>query len=92
MPRRMLGPEWRAFFIRVWKSLPSRCVLKTLRKSPKRTISASSGFGLLQMVLVQMSGSVPVRMLSPEGGWIVRSHIGWREEQSILYKGVETSP
>ena len=25
----------RAFFIRVWKSLPSRCVLKTLRGNPK---------------------------------------------------------
>ena len=23
-------------------------------------------------------------------GWIVRSHIGWREERSILYKSVKT--
>ena len=28
----------------------------------------------------------------PSRGWIVRSHIGWRGEQSIPYKGVETSP
>ena len=26
------------------------------------------------------------------GGWIVRSHINWGGEQTILYKGVETSP
>ena len=38
------------------------------------------------------AGGVPKRTLSPEGGWIVRSHIGWRGERSILYKGVETSP
>ena len=30
--------------------------------------------------------------LGLEGGWIVRSHIGWKGEQSILYKGVKTSP
>ena len=37
-------------------------------------------------------GGVPARTLGPEGGWIVRSHISWGGEQSILYKGVETSP
>ena len=25
-----------------------------------------------------------------QGGWIVRSHIGWRGERNIPYKGVET--
>ena len=35
---------------------------------------------------------VPARILGLEGGWIVRSHIGWRGEQNIFYKGVETSP
>ena len=35
---------------------------------------------------------MPARMLGTEGGWIVRSHIGWGREQSIFYKGVETSP
>ena len=25
-------------------------------------------------------------------GWILRSHLGWRGEQNILYNGVETSP
>ena len=34
---------------------------------------------------------MPARTLGTEGGWIVRFHIGWRGEQSILYKGVETS-
>ena len=27
-----------------------------------------------------------------EGGWIMRSHIDWGGERSILYKDVETSP
>ena len=34
----------------MWKPLPSRRVLKTLRGSPKRTTFASGGFGSLQMV------------------------------------------
>ena len=38
------------------------------------------------------SDSVPVRILGPQGRWIVRSHIGWRGERNIPYKGVETSP
>ena len=45
-------------FIRVWKPFPSRRVLKNLegtpkRENPKRTISVSSGHGLLQMVSEQ---------------------------------------
>ena len=48
----LVGEENKAFFIRMRKPLPlsSRCVLKTLRGSPKRTISANGGLGLLQMV------------------------------------------
>ena len=34
---------------------------------------------------------MPARTLGPKGGWIVRSHIGWKGERNILYKGVETS-
>ena len=36
-----------AFFIRVWFSLPSIRILKTLRESPKKTISASGGLEML---------------------------------------------
>ena len=32
------------------------------------------------------------RTLDPEGGRIVRSHIGWGGERNILYKGVKTTP
>ena len=39
------------FLINVSKLLPSRRVLKTLRESLKRTISASGGLEPLQMVL-----------------------------------------
>ena len=28
----------------------------------------------------------------PRRGWIVMSHIGWRGEQTTIYKGVETFP
>ena len=28
----------------------------------------------------------------PKWGWIVKSHLGWRGEQNIIYKSVETSP
>ena len=51
----MVGEENETFFIRVWKPLPSICVLKLERKSererPKRTIFDCSGFRLLQMIL-----------------------------------------
>ena len=40
---------------------------KPERESPKKTISASSGFGLLQMV--SEPDTSPARRLSPEGGW-----------------------
>ena len=40
--------EQNIFFIRVWKSLSSRRVLKSLRESLKRTIFASGELGLLQ--------------------------------------------
>ena len=36
------------FFIRTWKPLPSRCILKTLRESPKKTVFASDRLGPLQ--------------------------------------------
>ena len=35
---------------------------------------------------------VPARTLGLKKGWIVRSHVGWRRKQSIIYKSVETSP
>ena len=76
----------------MWKHLPSRRVLKTLRENPKRTISASGGFGLLQMESEPNTGRCAYKDAEPQRGWIVRSHLGWRGKRSILYKGVETSP
>ena len=58
----------------------------------KRIIFASSGLGLLQMVLesgIERCANEDVGSLR---GWIVRSHISWRGERNIPYKGVETSP
>ena len=51
-----------------------------IRNGPKQTISASSGLELLQMVSELDIGGVLTRMLGPQVGWIVRSHIGWRGE------------
>ena len=49
----LVGEENETLFIRVWKPVPRRRILKTLRgnpkgKSSKRTISASGRLGLLQ--------------------------------------------
>ena len=38
------------------------------------------------------TNGVPARMMGPQGEWIVVSHIGWKEERNISYKGVVTSP
>ena len=40
----------------MWKPFPRRHVFKTLRESPKRTISASGELRLLQMVLEPNTG------------------------------------
>ena len=56
------------------------------------TISVSGGFRLLQMVLKPVIRRCANEDVGPPQGWIVRSHIGWRGERSIPYKGVETSP
>ena len=49
------------------------------RNEPKRTIFASGGLGLLHESDIVRCASEDVR---PPRGWIVRSHIGWRGEQS----------
>ena len=46
---------------------------------------------MLQMVLEPDTERCATEDAGPQGGWIVRSHFGWRGEQSIPYKGVETS-
>ena len=60
--------ENETFFIRVWKPLPSKHVLKTLKASPKRTISASSGFEPLQMVLEPNTGQCANEEAKPQKG------------------------
>ena len=87
----MVGEENETLFIRVWKPLPSRHVLKTLRESSKRTISASDGLGPLQMVLEPVTGrcaseeailrrGVDMRQCaSKDVGPRWGSHIDWRK-------------
>ena len=55
-------------------------------------ISASGGLGLLQLVSELDTRWCAIKDTGPRREWIVGSHIGWRGEQNILYKGVETSP
>ena len=64
---------------------------KLERESSKSIISASGELGLLQMVSEPNTGQCASEDAGHPRGWIVRSHIGWRGEQSITYKGVETS-
>ena len=66
--------------------------LTTICNGSERTIFASSGFWLLQMLLEPDTGRCVNEDVGSQGEWIVRSHISWREERNIPYKGVETSP
>ena len=63
----------------------------TIRNGPKWTISARRGLELLQMVLESYTGHCVSEDAGPPRGLIVRSHIDWRGERNIPYKGVETS-
>ena len=68
-----VGEGNKTLFIRVWKPLPSTCILKTLRGSPKEI--AQRGLYLLALGLdhyklyqTQTSDCVSVRMLDPKRG------------------------
>ena len=61
-----------------------------IHNGPKQTISANGGFGLLQMVSDSGTERCAMEDTGSPRGWIVRSHIGWRGERNIPYKGVET--
>ena len=65
--------------------------VKPRREISKRTISASGGFELLQIVSKPITGQCASDDAGPQGRWIVRSHIGWRGERNIPHKGVENS-
>ena len=65
--------------------------LTTICIGPKRTISARSEIGLLQMVLELDDEWCANEDVGPREGWNVRSHIGSRGKQNIPYKSVETS-
>ena len=85
VPARMLSPYrgwivryhigWggeRKILYKMWKTLPSKCILKTVRRTvirngPKQTIFASSGLRLLQLVSV------------PDTGWCAKD-VGPRRE------------
>ena len=75
VPMRTLGPEGRwvvkAFFLRVWKLLPSRHVSKILMGSPIKKAQRgqyllAAGLGYYKWYQSQTMGDVPARRLSPE--------------------------
>ena len=82
-----------------WQTHFKKLERKPERDSPKRTISVRGGLGLLQIVSEPDTGrcasedagpqrgwtlgDVLARTLSPEGGWIVRSHIEWGGKQVL---------
>ena len=63
-----------------------------LTNGPKRIISANGGLGLLEIVSKLDTGQCASEDVGPQRGWIVRSHINWRGDRNIPYKGVKTSP
>ena len=65
--------------------------LMVIRNGSKRTIFANDELGLLQMVLELDIGRYANEDVGLPRGWIVRSHISWRRERNIPYKGVEIS-
>ena len=62
-----------------------------IRNWLKWTISTRGGLRLLQMVSEPNIGWCGNEDVDLQERWIVRSHIGWRGERNISYKGVETS-
>ena len=54
---------------------------KLERESPKRTVFASGGLGLLQMVLEPDTRQCASKDVEPRRGWTGESHIDWRREQ-----------
>ena len=54
--------------------------LTAIRNRPKRTISVSIGLKLLQMVSKTVGGQCVSEDAGPQTGWIMKSHIDWREK------------
>ena len=73
-----VGEKNETFFIREWKPLTSRHVLKTLRGSPKgkacrRQYLLAVGLGCYKWYQSKKSGYVPTRRLSSKGRWTLGS-------------------
>ena len=66
--------------------------LMAICNGPKGTIFTNAEFGWLQMVSEISIKRCASEDAGPCRWWIMRSHVGWRGEQNISYKGVETSP
>ena len=64
--------------------------LTAIHNGSKWIIFASGRLGLLQIVLESDTERYVSEDAGPPRGWIVRSHIDWRGERSMSYKGVET--
>ena len=59
---------------------------------PKQIISANGDHELLQMVSELDNERCVNEDTRPPRRWIVRSHIGWRVNETFFIKSVETSP
>ena len=71
-----IGEENENFFIRVWKSLPSRHVLKTLKESPKGKAQRGpdiGGFGLWAVTEFKEPFPTPIMKIKQ---WGIRSGVG----------------
>ena len=79
------------------KTSPIQMRFKTMRLTTicnelKRTISSSVELGLLQMASKPDTEWYASEDAGPPRGINMISHINWRGERNIPYKGVETSP
>ena len=86
-----IGEENKTFFIRTWKPLPSKCVLKTLRGSPEGKAQREQyllavGLGCYKWYQSQTSGDVPVKTLGPQGVWIVRPTLVGEENETFFIR------
>ena len=70
-----VGEENEAFFVRVWKLLPSRCILKNLKgKAQRGQYLLAVDFGCYKWYQSQTLGDVLARRLNLEGGgWTLGS-------------------
>ena len=82
------------------KTLASRVVDgKIPHRWERETKKSLQGYRIMRLTIIRNKSkqtiytkSKTINFLPSRRWWMVRSHIGWRGEQKIPYKGIETFP